>query len=484
MRPQIGIEHFNSLIRTPLSDIKNHFYTLLSAGTFVAASAVSVSAQATTPIPQVVNTTNGSGFSTVTLTGLSTTTTSDATVVLNLFGDLNGGFTERLDVRFDGVLIARITNGAACSTFTRTITVPQATLTPLIADGQIVVNYIAGPGVNNDVCGPPGSTAFQSSGSLAFAGVGGGPGGGAGSTASDSVARFLDNRARTLVQNQPDVVRFVDGRTAGQFNAEVTQGNGDLDIQSSAKLPFWAAVQGSWTDSSIGDQSYVLGSVGGHTYVGSNAIVGAMLQFDFSDRSETGVADTEGTGWLVGPYFAAQLGAQPLYLDGRFLYGRTDNEITPFGAPTDDFDGERWLGMLGLEGRVQANRFTIFPGVDVSHVQDKQDGYVDSTATPVASQTVEQTEIAFSLDFETPLPVSGADMMLTWGASGIWSNTDGSGPSASIVQFDDGWRGRLDLGFRYENGNGLKSDANAYVDGLGDSGPESFGVSLGLSFAF
>ncbi len=80
-----------------------------------------------------------------------------------------------------------------------------------------------------------------------------------------SIARFLQGRARALVQNQPDVVRFIDGRTAGHFNADVTQNAGEVDLESGAIGPFWVAAQGSWTDSSLGDQSYVLGSFGGHT---------------------------------------------------------------------------------------------------------------------------------------------------------------------------------------------------------------------------
>ena len=71
----------------------------------------------------------------------------------------------------------------------------------------------------------------------------------------------------------------------------------------------------------------------------------------------------------------------------------------------------------------------------------------------------------------------------SWGASGIWSETDGSGPSAAIVQVDDGWRGRLDIGLRHESGAGLRSDANAFVDGLGN-GEESYGLSFTVSFAF
>ena len=477
--------------------IQKRLRSLFVSAAFIAGSAVATAAQ-TTPVPLVSSTVAGGSGST-TLTGLPTTSTTDATFSFDFFGDLGGGAGETLAVRLDGVLVGTVdvisanTPGQDCSpanvppaTVANTsIIVPQATLLPLISDGQIVVSYQATAGVNNTcppLLGAPNGSSFGVSGSLTYTGpvVVVPPAAGA---ASASVSRFLGSRARSLVQNQPDVVRFVDGRTAGNFNAQVTRGNGNLDFLTGANGPFWASLQGSWSDDTAGDQSYVLGSFGGHTHIGSNAIVGAMLQIDYAERSETGVADTEGTGWLVGPYFAAQLGNHPLYLDGRLLYGTTDNAITPSGAAKDKFDGERWLATLGLEGKIQANNLAIFPGIDISYVKDGQDAYVDSTSALIAAQNVEQTEVAFGLDFETPMSGTAGDMVLTWGASGIWSETNGSGPSAAIVQFDDGWRGRLDLGFRYEGSVGLRSDANAFVDGLGN-GEESYGLSFTVGFTF
>lgn len=457
--------------------------TLFVSAAVIAGSAVAAAAQST-PVPLVSSTTTAGSGST-TLVGLPNGSTTDATLSLTVFGDLGDPGTEFLTVSLDGVVVSTITGISVCSQPTNiSITIPQATLAPLIADGQIVVSYQASPGVDASCAGhfgAPSPNSFGALGNLTYTGsvlVAPGP-----ASANASVTRFLGSRARFLVQNQPDVVRFVDGRTAGGLNAAVTRGNGDVDFQTGAIGPFWASAQGSWSNSYAGDQSYVLGSFGGHTYLGSNAIVGAMLQFDYAERSETGIADTKGTGWLVGPYFAAQLGYHPLYLDGRVLYGTTDNEITPFGAPKDKFDGERWLAMLALEGKVQASNVTIFPGIDVSYVKDGQDAYVDSGSALIASQSVEQTEVALGLDFETPMPITAGDMVLTWGASSIWSETDGSGPSAAIVQFDDGWRGRLDLGFRYEGGAGLRSNANAFVDGLGN-GDENYGISFTASFTF
>ena len=284
-----GLQFFSGFSRVTMCEISNRFRIVLVSVGFVFGSVVTASAQ-TTPVPLVFSTATGGSGST-TLTGLPTTTTSDATLVLDFFGDLNSG-GETVAVSLDGVPVGTLGGIPQCNGVfggaplaNTSITVPQATLTPLITDGQIVVSYQATPSVNvlcPALLGAPANTSFGASGSLTY--TGSTPGGGGGAAASNSIARFLQDRARALVQNQPDVVRFVDGRTAGHFNADVTQNAGEVDLQTGSIGPFWVAMQGSWTDSSLGDQTYFLGSIGGHTYVGSNTIVGAMVQLDYCGK--------------------------------------------------------------------------------------------------------------------------------------------------------------------------------------------------------
>lgn len=462
-----------------------------AAGALVAGTAIGAMAQ-TTPVPQRFSTVQG-GAASVTLTGLPTTTTTDGTLSLDIFGDVDGGIAggEMLAISVDGVLLTNFQGGGAvsCISFpTTNINIPQATLAPLITDGQLVVSYLGTAGVNAicdgtpvGVPAPP-NVSYVVSGSLTY--TGGMPPGPGGGTASDSVAQFLENRARSLRQNQPDVMRFVDGRTSGEFNADVTQGSAQLSFGTAARGPFWFDLSGSRTDSGANEQTYFLGSVGGHLQLGGNTIAGVMLQFDHAEDTVTGGDRVSGNGWLVGPYFASQITDFPLYLDGRLLYGKTDNEITPFGSPTDSFDGERWLASLGLEGRVPMQTITMFPGLDISHVRDKQNAYTDSTPALIPSQEVEQTEVALSLDFEMPVASTSSDLVLTWGVSGIWSDTNGTGTSPAIVGVNDGWRGRVDAGLNFSGPNGLTANANVFLDGLGDSGLESYGLSATVNLSF
>lgn len=439
-----------------------------------------------TAVPQVYSTSTGGSAST-TITGLPTETNGDATLDLSLFGDLDyaggGGFpAETLTVTLDGVNVGVVgPTGDQCNNaVNRSLIVDQATLAPLIADGQLDITFQASAEVNSGLCGSyngsPSGVSFVVSGTITYDGV-------TGPAAEEQIASFMENRARALVQNQPDVLRFVDGRAGGRLNADVTQGAGSIDFASAARGPVWATLTGSATEFEAGnDQSYFLGAAGAHLSFGDNTVVGAMLQMDWAAQDFANGDKAEGKGWLVGPYFASQISEHPLFLDGRLLYGKTDNEFTPDGAATDSFDGARLLAMLNLEGRVEMEQFTMFPNISASYVRDTQDAYTDSNAVDIDAQEIEQTEVALGMDFEKP--ISTYDLVLVGGLSGIWSETNGDAASSSVIGNHNGWRGRVDAGVNYSNGAGLNAGLNAFVDGLGEDDLKTVGLSLAINYQF
>ncbi len=440
----------------------------------------------TTVIPDVTSTSTG-GSGSVTLTGLPTTTTSDASFAFTVNGDLND-VGEFITVTLDGTTIGTVGGfgtgfSTQCMDLPDALTVPQAVLAPLIADGSLIIGYQAESSVNSLSGSPPvdcGGRSFSVSGTVTYTGPPTAP-------TADAVSantQFLANRARSLVQNQPDVVRFVDGRIGGAFSAEVSQGRGVFDLSTVAAGPVWGAIQGSFTDTDFGDQEYYLGAFGAHFQVGKNAVVGAMLQFDYAEDTLTDGTETSGNGWLIGPYFATQIGDQQLFAEGRLLYGQTDNETSTPGGASGDFDGDRWLASLGLEGRWDQAGYTLLPGVDVSYVRDEQDAYVDSAATAVAAQSISYTDVALGMGIEVPLDGPAAGFIVTGGVAGIWSDTRQTLGGAALTTFDDGVRGRLDLGFRYDGGKGLQSTANVFVDGLGSGDATTVGATLGVFMSF
>lgn len=306
---------------------------------------------------------------------------------------------------------------------------------------------------------------------------------GPGAGTEDVASNFLQHRANNLASNQTSLLPFIRGGGVGAFNAAVTRGAGSFNFASSPTRPVWASLRGAWSEQGATDTSYVLGTVGTYTWVTDNVLFGGMLQYDHA-RDENGVAEVEGTGWLVGPYVAARHPTQPLYFEARLLYGHTDNKISPLGTYTDEFDGERWFGQARVTGESKRKQLTLFPYLDFSHVSEKQDAYVDGLSNPIASQSIRLSTLSLGMDFSHPLPAQTGALTLVGGISGVWSDTSGSGTAAGIVPGGDTTRGRVDLGLDYQLQSNKRLTLGTYFDGIGASNFDSYGMSFSWDTKF
>lgn len=287
----------------------------------------------------------------------------------------------------------------------------------------------------------------------------------------EAIAGFMLGRANNLASNQPGLTRFLMGDGCSTFSANATEGSGSIDGCVSHGNA-WAELTGAWS----GDDSYTLASFGAHGFVNPNLLIGGMLQFDHAEDSAN---NASGSGYMVGPYFVAQAPDQPLYFEGRLLYGETDNDISPLGTYTDSFETERWLAQLRATGEYQVQNTTLMPLLDFTYTDDTQKAYTDSLGNVIPGQTVSLMQVTAGLDFSQPLPVQTGALELTGGLSGIYSATDGA---AASPEFEN-WRGRTHLGLNYDTGTGATMNVGAFYDGIG-TGYESYGANVGLDWRF
>lgn len=288
----------------------------------------------------------------------------------------------------------------------------------------------------------------------------------------EAIAGFMLGRANNLASNQPGLTRFLMGDDCGgAFSANATEGSGSISGCVSQGNT-WAEITGAWS----GDDSYTLGTFGAHSFINPNLLIGGMLQFDYAEDSAN---NASGTGWMVGPYFVAQVPDQPLFFEGRLLYGQTDNDISPLGTYTDSFETERWLAQLRATGEYQYQATTLMPLLDFTYTDDTQKAYTDSLGNTIPGQTVSLMQVSAGMDFSTPIPVSTGALELIGGLSGIYSSTDGG---AAAPEFEN-WRGRTHLGLNYVMANGATLSATTFYDGLGTD-YESYGASLGFDMKF
>jgi outer membrane autotransporter protein len=217
--------------------------------------------------------------------------------------------------------------------------------------------------------------------------------------------------------------------------------------------------------------------VGAHGFVNPDFLVGGMVQFDDAKDEAN---NASGTGWMVGPYFAAKAPDQPLFFEGRLLYGQTDNKISPLGASTDDFKTERMLAQLRATGEYKLQNTTLMPLFDLTYTDDAQKTYTDSLGNTIPGQKIGLTQVTAGMDFKTPLPSQSGALDLTGGLSGIYASTQNG---AAAQQDFEGGRGRAHLGLNYTTSTGATLNARTFYDGIG-SKHEAYGASLDFNWKF
>ena len=310
------------------------------------------------------------------------------------------------------------------------------------------------------------------------------PGGGTATPADEMVTSFLNQRTNQLLSSQPNLTSLLNGTGLGNFDARFTGGRGQLNFSSSGSQPVWVRLNASYVDEDSRDSTYLFGAAGGHVALSPDFIIGGMIEFDYFDQEE-GADGVDGTGWLVGPYFVSRLDGKNLYLEGKLLYGQSDNDITS-GTTTGSFDSERYLAQFRLSGDMRNGKTRFIPSIAASYASDRQESYTDSTATLVASQRVELGQLRVGVNFETPVPFFNQDnaMLLTGGISAIGSYVGGDGDASGIVTDYEGGRARLDLGLVYQANGGGVLDVSTFYDGIGTGDYEAFGLSAAFNLNF
>jgi hypothetical protein len=286
-----------------------------------------------------------------------------------------------------------------------------------------------------------------------------------------AISGFMLSRANNLVSNQPDLTRFLMGNECNGFNASATEAN--LSINGCATQGnSWADFTGSWSSSS----SYALATIGVHSVVNPDLLFGGMVQFDYAEE-DTNAAS--GNGWMVGPYFVAKHGTQPLFFEGRLLYGGASNTIRAVGTTgIQSFTTRRSLAQLRATGEYELDNIVLMPMLDFTYTDDTQKTFVDTNGNTIYGQTVALTQLSFGLDFKMPIsPSTDHKVDFTGGISGIYSET--SGGEADF----GGGRGRVHFGLNSSMSNGSSFEAGIFYDGIG-SDYKSYGVNTGFDWNF
>ena len=312
------------------------------------------------------------------------------------------------------------------------------------------------------------------------------------------IGNFFATRAATLLNNQPGLTSFLEqDETAsdgsGAFTFRATDGHMVFD-GGFVRNGVWGEVTGSYAGNDFGDTRSVLGAFGFHRKYSQLFLAGVMLQFDLAEHDLSGNAGMiDGTGWLAGPYFAARHDTQPLYFEGRLLYGQSDNDIrfidpgTGIGTRSGSFDTTRYLAQLRVNGEISLSDGNegsrLIPYADARWIEDRAAAFVTGSTTgfriSVPGQKVSVSQLELGSNVEVPIAVSDGAMTFTGGLGVVYSNTEGD-----FVNSVSRIHGRGEMGFLYDLDDNVRVDFSSFYDGVGNSRYEGYGLSLSAEMSF
>jgi hypothetical protein len=244
----------------------------------------------------------------------------------------------------------------------------------------------------------------------------------------------------------------------------------------------WTEVYGARSSTEDTDSDYWVGYVGSHYFVTQDFLVGGVIQLDWAD--ENGVdSSADGFGWMIGPYLAGRIPGSSLSYEARAAWGRSDNNVSPLGSYSDEFDTERFLVSGRLQGRYAFDRITIEPTLRATWFSETQQAYVDSLGNDIPEQTVSLGELVFGPEFTHTFELEN-NVLLTpsFGVSGAWNfGIDDNAASQGFVLGDDDLRARLDIGLTLTDAQRWEVELSGYYDGIGIDDYEAMGGKLQLS---
>ncbi|WP_265561653.1 Ig-like domain-containing protein [Sphingomicrobium arenosum] len=318
------------------------------------------------------------------------------------------------------------------------------------------------------------------------------------------VAGFMGRRGDQIMSAEPDLGSMLLDQGAGGSVAANGEGanvrlafNGTLNLSDlgvrlgeahAKRIGLW--LRGSYVhaDGGATDSDLWMVHGGAHYRFDDKALLGLMGQYDDAALSDdTAGSAAEGTGWMVGPYFAARL-APRLVVDGRAAWGQSDNEVSPYGTYVDGFDATRSLYRFGVTGDLDLSKsWSLRPHARLIRFREESEAYVDSQQVSIPAVSVEVGRLAFGPTIERRIEANERHVQIAprFGIEGLW-DFDSERRADGVAGFDgssDDFRARLKAGVTIGTGQ-VGVDVDTFYDGIGANDYSAYGLSVKLRTGF
>lgn len=303
------------------------------------------------------------------------------------------------------------------------------------------------------------------------------------SSSLSKIDRETNARISKLAQNRIALAFADSGGTDNSMSIDAANTHKVFDATQTRNYDIWTEIYGARGTSEGSDSSFWLGYIGAHYILSPNLLIGALLQVDWADETNASAGSrVDGKGWMIGPYIAGRIDSSTIAYEVRVSWGKSNNNISPYGTYVDNFDTERWSTSAKINGSFAMEGLTITPSVQVSYFHEIQEEYIDSFAKVIPSQTIALGELRFGPEFSQNIRFDDGSMIQTsFGINGVWNfGVEGGTNVTGIGPGNNDFRARLDGGVTFVNALRWKLTASAYYDGLGIEVFEAIGGRLNL----
>lgn len=334
-----------------------------------------------------------------------------------------------------------------------------------------------------------------------------------------TIVDFVQNRTNHLLNNQPNIGGFLTGNNfgtapLGYLNAHGNDNEMTLAFSSSlsaltrednqrvaeafanfdksdgktdemaSKVDIWSQIYGAQVTDKDTKSKLWVGYLGAHYFVSEDLLVGVLGQIDWSDESDAVAGSSaDGFGWMVGPYLAGKIPDQDVFYEARIAWGKSENEVSPYGTHTDNFETERWMVSAKINGAYKMGGWLFSPEASLSWFEETQLAYTDSLTNLIPEQTVSVGEFRFgpnvAYDFDL---AGGLSLRPSIGISGVTNfGIENNAAAQSSALGNNDIRARIDSGLLISNPGAWSFSLNGFYDGIGLDDYEAYGGTIKLS---
>jgi len=141
--------------------------------------------------------------------------------------------------------------------------------------------------------------------------------------------------------------------------------------------------------------------------------------FSYSARPRPSITRLAATTWPIPDH--------EITLDGRALWGKTSNDISPLGTFSDSVDGTRSLVMAKVSTKVDAGGVVLRPRISVAQVHESTDAYTDGGGTAVPKVTTTLDQVLAGVEVQKTVTTARGTLTLLGALDGVWARSTASG---------------------------------------------------------